>query len=40
MKLKANKSAGFDGIPNEFYQRFWIDISRVFNWHAKTNLYK
>ena len=28
--LKANKSPGLDGIPNEFYQTFWKDISHLF----------
>ena len=40
MNLKANKSPGFDGISNEFYQTFWKDISHLFLWHAERNLHK
>ena len=28
--LKPNKSPGYDGIPNEFYQTFWDDIQTMF----------
>lgn len=30
MNLKSNKSPGLDGIPNEFYQCFWHQLSSIF----------
>lgn len=30
MNLKSNKSPGLDGIPNEFYQCFWHQLSSLF----------
>lgn len=30
MNLKSNKSPGLDGIPNDFYQCFWHQLSSLF----------
>ena len=30
MNMKHNKSPGIDGLPTEFYQRFWDKLSELF----------
>ena len=31
MNMKLNKSPGLDGLPTEFYQCFWNELSPLFH---------
>ena len=37
-EMKTNKSPGIDGIPDEFYKKFWNDINNLF-YNALREIY-